>query len=109
MGFFPIMDFLVLELRGLWNTQTLPINMSELAPRIPVSLVNCLSPLLAELSFSIKPNLLLKVIGLLLLLKEMSIFFHHGIFLVNRRKITTETAISSFSMLKNMDSSALVF
>lgn len=51
MGFFPIMDFLVLELRLLWNTQTVPINMSELAPRIPVFLVSCLSHLLAELSF----------------------------------------------------------
>jgi hypothetical protein len=46
--------------------------------------------------------------GLLLLLKETSIFYH-GVFLVNRRKITREMAISIFSMLKNMYLSALVF
>lgn len=107
MGFFPIMDFLVLELRPLWNTQTVPINMSELAPRIPVFLVSCLSHLLAELSFSIIPNLLLKMIDLLLQ-KEMSIFYLE-VFLVNRRKITRETVISIFSILKNIYLSALAF
>lgn len=95
------MDCLVLELRLLWNTQTVAINMSDLAPRIPVSPVSCLLSLLAELSFSIILNLLLKTILSLLLLEETSILYHE-VFLVKRRKITREIAVFIFGVLKNM-------
>lgn len=69
--------------------------MSELAPRIPVSLVSCLPPLLAELSFSIVLISLLKMTVLLLLfllIQEMSYFSHRGI-VGMRKKMTREVTV----------------
>lgn len=70
--------------------------------------MSCLFFLLVELLLFIILDLLLKMNGLLLLLKEMFIFYY-GVFLVNRRKIIREMVISIFSMLKNMYLFVLVF